>query len=324
MIVDDTNSGLIAWFRQQFLQRTGIWIRDKDVHSLKQTLEARTHACRLTNPDAYQSLLTTDKADAANEWKILTETLKNGESFFFRDQMQMNLLRKTILPELIARNAERRSLRIWSAGCSTGEEPYSLAMLLYELLPNPDAWNLIVLGTDLSEESVRRAQSGRYGSWSFRMVDPVLQRRYFREEGDCYQIDPKICRTVTFRHGNLLKDEFPAVGSGIHDMDLILCRNVFIYFEPQGIATVVGKFARTLAPQGYLMTGHAELHQQDLKVLKAVRFPESVMYQRADTTMPSLVTVSSISAVIPTPPRVAPSLPLRSKKTENAPLRVGA
>src|SRR6185369_9731239 len=111
--------------------------------------------------------------DAASDpWRDLVCDLTIGESYFFRDQGQMALLRDHLLPELIARNASSRCLRLWSAGCSTGEEPLTLAMLLDELLPQRASWKVTILGTDLNPAAIEKARSGTYGTWSFRGVPP--------------------------------------------------------------------------------------------------------------------------------------------------------
>ncbi len=172
------------------------------------------------------------------------------------------------------------SLRIWSAGCSTGEEPHSLAILVKELIPDLDKWDILILETDINQESIEKAKRGIYDSWSFRMLKPELQRGYFYQRKKNWEVDEQIRRMVTFRFGNLLKDRFPSPTSEIHNMDIILCRNVFIYFDSKAISVVLEKFHNTLRWGGYLIAGHTELHGQNLGQLQAKVFPESVVYQR--------------------------------------------
>ena len=199
-----------------------------------------------------------------------------GESYFFRDKGQFRLLKCTILPELIRRNAEKRSIRIWSAGCSTGEEPYSIAMVLKDLLP-PD-WEALILGTDSNDEHLEKAVDGVYTDWSFRMVDASVKERFFRRGKGKWTLDREIRNMVAFRKGDLLKEQFPSIASEIHTMDAIVCRNVFIYFAAASIAEVVKKFGETLNEGGYLITGHGELYGQKLHPLKVKMFPDSIVY----------------------------------------------
>ena len=138
-------------------------------------------ALKLAAPEDYYLLLQSDSAESRSEWRQLIINLTNSESYFFRDKGQLALLQNRILPELIERNKVQRTLRIWSAGCSTGEEPYTLAMLVDQLLPRQIGWNVFILGTDINENSLAIARRAAYTSWSFRMVDPGLRTRYFHD-----------------------------------------------------------------------------------------------------------------------------------------------
>jgi chemotaxis protein methyltransferase CheR len=226
--------------------------------------------------------------ESDREWRELALLLTTGESYFFRDQGQFTLLKTRMLPELIEhrkkaqyREGEAKpSLRIWSAGCSTGEEAYSLAVLVKELIPDYEQWNILILGTDINQESIEKAKLGIYDAWSFRMVDTELQRRYFYQWKTSWKVDERIRKMVTFRYGNLMKDHFPSLISYIHNVDLILCRNVFIYFDFKAISVVLEKFYNTLRPGGYLIAGHTELHGQNLDQLETKVFPQSVVYQK--------------------------------------------
>ncbi|MBV9468122.1 MAG: tetratricopeptide repeat protein [Abitibacteriaceae bacterium] len=271
---------LLQSFHKLLTSRTGLHIRDKDHEQFRRTLAFRMKELKLLRPEAYYQLLDNATPQSEVEWKQLMARLTNGESYFFRDKGQLTLLQQTILPELIERNRRRHILRVWSAGCSTGEEAYSLAILLHELLPHHTGWKLLILGTDINEEVLDKARQGIYSEWSFRMVDTELRQRYFQPVPKGYEIDPQIRRMVTFRHGNLRRDPFPNPAADIHEMDLILCRNVLIYFDPAAVGAVLRKFELSLADEGYLVTGHAELNHQNLGQLKTKMFPESVAYQR--------------------------------------------
>lgn len=202
----------------------------------------------------------------------------SGETYFFRDHGQFDLLRLRLLPELIERRRGTKTLRLWSAGCASGEEAYSLAMLVDMLLPERDGWEILILGSDIDQTALAKARRGHYGQWSFRMVPPALQQRYFRHKGDEWALDERIRRMVTFRAVDLIGEPFP--GGELRDMDLILCRNVFIYFDADAVAAVADKLAAALSEDGYLMTAHTELIGHRVRNLQSRLFAEGVVYQR--------------------------------------------
>ncbi len=267
--------------------RAGLQLRPREREALRGTLAARMAALHLRHAEEYHQLLQAGTPDAESEWEHLLARVTNKESYFFRDKGQMALLRERLLPELIARNQATRTLRLWSAGCSTGEEPYSLAMLVNELLPQRQTasgagWEIVILGTDIDGPALEQAKRGIYGSWSFRVMEPGLQQRSFQRREDGWQVAEASRSLVTFGRCNLVADPFPGAATGIHDMDLILCRNVFIYFEREAVSAVLRKFGQTLRDGGYLMTGHSETYGRLMEPLQARMFPGSVVYQRAD------------------------------------------
>ncbi|MEB3188849.1 MAG: CheR family methyltransferase, partial [Snowella sp.] len=212
------------------------------------------------------------------EWQQFVCLVTNRESYFFRDKGQFSLLKQNILPELIRKNQRTRIIRICSAGCSTGQEPYSIAILLRELISDVDNWSINIFGIDINRESLDHAQKALYNTWSFRQVEEPIKERYFKNSAGYYQLDPQIKRAVRFHQVNLARDPLPRMDSELRDMDLIICRNVFIYFTDQAISQVVEKFFHTLKPNGYLLTGHAELGSHHVKAFQSKLFPESVIY----------------------------------------------
>ncbi|NJL43319.1 MAG: tetratricopeptide repeat protein [Pseudanabaena sp. SU_2_4] len=177
---------------------------------------------------------------------------------------------------------QKPSLRIWSAGCSTGEEPYSLATIVKELIPNYLNWNLLILGTDINTESIAKAKMGSYSEWSFRMVSPTIKQQYFSYQDKSWQLDDRIRRMVKFQPGNLLTDDYPSLNSDIYNMDIIICRNVFIYFNAENVETILAKFYQALSPGGQLIVGHTELHDLNLQGFVPKAYEESVVYQRSE------------------------------------------
>jgi chemotaxis protein methyltransferase CheR len=236
--------------------------------------QMRQFAC-LTSTDYCQLL--TARPTHSPYWQPLIAAITNTESFFFRDQGQFGLLRTHILPELIQRRSPQKQLNIWSVGCSTGEEAYSLAILLTELIPDLEQWEINIWGTDINWDALKIAQQGKYYGWSFRGLDCEYQQQYFDQlETAQFCVKPQLRQLVQFQHVNLLEEGIP---TKFAPADLILCRHVCIHLKAQAIAKLLNKFHQTLPPDGYLMTGHAELYGQNLSHFQTLVFPTSRIYQ---------------------------------------------
>ena len=287
-------------FHQLIALRTGLALRDRDLESARAVLIARAKAQRLTLPE-YLALL--ENAQSGAEWARLMPLLTNGESYFFRDPGQLALVREGLLPELIERaNAvQSRTIRVWSAGCSNGEEAYSLAILIDELLPQPrrarEGWRVEIVGTDINPDAVERARRGSFGPWSLRTLDAAKRLQFFQESGGNYQIAPHLRDLVRFETANLCDGALATAPS----FDLILCRNVLIYFARETVALALKKLVSNLGDGGFLITGHAELHHQDLGELRARLFAQSVVYQRVGDEPRASSTKPDFSFSLPKP-----------------------
>ncbi len=284
---------LIPQFIKLIEQKTGIQVRPRDYNWLLGLLKDHAKAVQLSLP-AYYNLLTGNSWQSRQAWKRLIPDITTGESFFFRDQGQFRLLEQKILPEIIADKQKERTLRIWSAGCSTGEEPYSLAILLDMLVKDLHKWNLVIIGTDLNEEAISRAKQGLYRNWSFRATPVPIREKYFRQLDNRWLLDERIRSMVQFQTSNLVEDGLPDFARNLYDMDLILCRNVFIYFDKPTVAHVAQKLTQTLRPGGYLLTGHGELFGLALNGLDYKVYDESVVYRRTQI-LPSAKWLKGIS-----------------------------
>ncbi|MEG3897034.1 MULTISPECIES: CheR family methyltransferase [unclassified Microcoleus] len=280
------NDAQIQLFIQLIAAHTGLQIRPQERSGFSQKILTRMKAVKIAFPEKYYQMLADPSRESQSEWRELALLLTTNESYFMRDKGQFSLLEKVIFPELIEHKRKlhdklgiKPTLRIWSAGCSTGEEPYSLVIILKQLICDVEKWNILVLGTDINQAVIEKAERGIYSPWSFRLVDPELQRQYFERRKTEWEIDRKLRQFVSFSCVNLVTDNLPNIYQDIHNMDLILCRNVFVYFEPQYISQVLKKFAKTLRPGGYLMTGHAEVHSHAMNEFQPKIFPESVVYQ---------------------------------------------
>ncbi|MDP2809058.1 MAG: CheR family methyltransferase [Rhodocyclaceae bacterium] len=241
--------------------RTGLRIHDHQMETLRRTV---AEACaRFGHADcaSYLAVLEAAASDSP-EHEHMIAGITVGESYFFRDHAQMDFLRRVWLPDLIERRRQANDLflRIWSAGCADGQELYSLVILLHELLPDIDRWNLHLLGTDINAGSLARAMRGRYSNWSFRAMPPDVREQFFQKEDEQHwQVSPHLRRRVKFTYLNLNEDSFPSILTETGNLDLILCRNVFIYFDPGGVGRIVAKLRASLVPGGCLLLGTSDL-----------------------------------------------------------------
>ncbi len=226
----------------------------------------------------------------------LASHLTVGETYFFREPKTFAALADKILPELIrARRDGRRRLRFWSAACCTGEEPYSLAILLRQVLPDFADWKVSILATDINETFLQKAAEGVYGEWSFRESPPWFKSRYFRrtEEGR-YAILPEIRQQVTFAPLNLADDTFPSPATETGAMDIIFCRNVLMYFTVPQAQKVVQNLHRALVEGGWLIVSPSEGTQTLLSPFTPVNFPNVILYQKRMTKVAAEPTWSQI------------------------------
>ncbi len=182
------------------------------------------------------------------------EAMTTNESFFFRDEVPFDNFRKLILPYLHKARATSRRLRIWCAACSSGQEPYSLAMILDQMGAQFDGWLIDIVATDISQEMITRAKSGEFTDFEVNRGLPAdLRRSYFREQGTKWVISPALRKRIDFRVFNLLDDLSP-----LGQFDLVFCRNVLIYFEPDTKATVLERIVKLMPDDGFLSLGAAE------------------------------------------------------------------
>jgi chemotaxis protein methyltransferase CheR len=214
--------------------------------------------------------------------EVLASHLTVGETYFFREKRSFEVLEEEILPELIhSRRGTERRLRLWSAGCCTGEEPYSLAILLDRLIPDILDWQITILGTDLNPRFLRKARQGIYTQWSFRDTPAWVKERYFAATGDGrYELVPEIRRRVTFSCLNLAEDAYPSLATNTNGVDLVLCRNVLMYFVHAQAERVVEKLHRSLVQDGWLLVSSTETSQALFPPFTPVGFPGVVFYRK--------------------------------------------
>jgi chemotaxis protein methyltransferase CheR len=240
------------YVRALVLKRSAIVLEDDKLYLAESRLTSLARREGIASIDA---LLVRLRAEPNNGLVVkVVEAMTTNETFFFRDVYPFEALRLHLLPELMRRRASERRLDIWCAAASTGQEPYSLVMLLREHFPELAGWTVRLLATDLSTEVLARAREGRYSQLEVNRGLPArLLVRYFRQQGAEWQIKDEIRKTVEFRPLNLI-EPWPAMPA----MDLVLMRNVLIYFDVDTKKQILSRVTRLLRPDGYLMLGGAE------------------------------------------------------------------
>ncbi|OPX84025.1 MAG: Chemotaxis protein methyltransferase Cher2 [Pelotomaculum sp. PtaB.Bin117] len=216
--------------------------------------------------------------------EILAGRLTVGETYFFRNMKIFEALEKLILPELIdsrTYSGKEQRLRIWSAGCSTGEEPYSIAILLDKMAYYLKDWHITILGTDINSYFIRKALAGIYSEWSFRGTPPWIKERFFkRSEDDRFEVLPHIKKMVRFFHLNLADDIYPSMVNSTNEMDVIFCRNVLIYLSPEQKKKVIKRLFHSLKPGGWLITSPSETSPVFFPQFTKINFGGTILFKK--------------------------------------------
>jgi len=231
----------------------GIFFDDSSKYLLERRLSRRLALHHMDDFRDYYRFLLYDK-QKDEEFAAVMDILTVNETYFFREEGQFKALSEEILREL-RRDKKDRTLRIWSAGCSSGEEPYTIAMLILEQGALFEDWNIEILGSDINQRVLQTARKGVYRKNSLRNTEEYYIQKYFKEEDGLYRIGDNVKKLVNFSYLNLLD---PLKVKFVGTMDVVLCRNVLIYFHLDAKKKVVENFAGRLADGGYLLLGHAE------------------------------------------------------------------
>jgi chemotaxis protein methyltransferase CheR len=269
-VLDISDDEFVA-LRDLIRERFGIWYDDQKRYLLLSRLSTRLAKRGIETYGAYVQFLRYD-ARREDEWTDLASALSNNETYFFRERAQLKALGAHILDEFLKRSPR---VRLWSAACSSGEEPYSLAMTLLETGKIGDGM-LTIRATDISPRVLELAERGFYRALSFRATEPAMIQKWFQPQGDGFVVAERVKRLVSFGRLNLL--DGPRVAAE-GPFDAIFCRNVLIYFDRAMQKRVVESFAKALRPGGYLFLGHAEslFHLTDL--YEPVVGPDAIVYR---------------------------------------------
>lgn len=240
-------------FRDLIYEECGFSFKDEKRAFLESRLRKRMDNLGVKTAYEYYHLVRHSQVKA-QELPMLLDVLMICETSFFRNMPQFDLLKDEVLGDIIARKQRvgSRLIRVWSAGCSTGQEPYTAVMLLLETLPDPSSWSIRVFASDLSYTALERAQSGLYRPDQVKGVESPYLEKYFKYENGCYAVSDFVKRHVIFDYHNLKHD------NGLRGLDIVFCRNVMIYFDVEEQRRLVSRFANCLVPGGYMFLGHAE------------------------------------------------------------------
>lgn len=233
----------------------GLYFDNDSKYLLEKRLGRRLSQHQLKEFRDYYHLLKYDRK-RDQELSDIMDVLTTNETYFFRESFQLKAFTGEIIPELLSAKEKKgdRSLRIWSAGCSTGEEPYTIAMLLIEM-GVPKDWRVEIVGTDISQRVLHQARKATYGKTSFRSTDERYISRFFQDQDGLCRINDEVRELVTISHLNLFDHNRLAL---LGKMDVIFCRNVIIYFDQTAKKRVVESFYKVLREGGYLLLGHSE------------------------------------------------------------------
>ena len=301
--------------RHLIAQRLGLHFPEGREDELGRRLLRACRASNVSDVERYVSLLGTLPEDSP-EWRRFASHLTVNETYFLRDRAFMDVLEQEVLPSLITRRREEGipRLRLWSAGCSTGEEPYSLAILVDRLLPDRAHWSVTILGTDVDPVALATAERGLYREWSFRATPDWVRARYFeRSGGGTYELAPRIRKLVTYAPLNLAEDTYPSLATNTVAFDLILCRNVVMYFTPEAQRAAARRFHDALVEGGWLTLSPAEASAQLLAPLEPVNLGGAILFRKGAREAPSAVPAPRI------PPPPARARPARAPAPAPAP-----
>ena len=274
-----SNTTAIELLSKMLARRTGFALDPRRGPSVETALRRAMSRAGISDVSRFLSLLGTEQLPLDD----LVAELVIGETYFMREPKQWELVRETILPGILERRGRNHIVRCWSAGCATGEEAYSLAIVIEEAGLSDRAK---IVATDISRPALARAREASYTTWSLRTVNEEFAGRWFRRQDNLFVLDDEIRRRVRFTYLNLATDAFPSAEAGIDEQDLIICRNVLIYFDRATTARVAEKIFATLAPGGWLVCGSSDPMLASYAPFEVVVAREGVFYRRGEPPRP--------------------------------------
>ena len=274
-----------ALFQELLIDACGLRFEEERKQSLHLALWERLQERGYDSYREYYNLLKFHP-EGRLEVRELLDLITVGETYFFRNKAQFNVLMESVLPEIIKRKLSTRdkSIRVWSAGCSRGDEPYSIAIAIKEVLPSNEAWTISILGTDINRNGLACAKEATYAEKDIAHLPKEYLNKYFKVEDCTYLLKSDVRGLVRFHYHNLVKDPF--VHETMQRIDLLFCRNVTIYFDAQTTRRVIENLYHSLAPEGYLFLGHTETLWQVTDKFERVEFPQTFVYKKRCSLAP--------------------------------------
>ena len=309
-------------------RRMGLQFKENRWNDLERNIAQAAKEFKFKDPEEFIDKLFASELNSG-QMEILASCLTVSETYFWREPKVFETLVKKILPE-IARQKEKseKRLRIWSAGCSSGEEPYSIAIALHRALPDIKEWNITILATDINPAILRKAAAGIYGEWSFREPPSWLLSGYFSEKSDKkYRLNEEIRKMVKFAYLNLVEDVYPSPVNNTNAMDIIFCRNVLMYFVPEKSRQAVKALRNSLVENGLFFTSACELSQELFAEFSSISFAGVLVYRKDNTRVympmdsgmePKQKTSTVFESLEPKIPAEAETSPAISEKIASA------
>lgn len=274
---NDIPESLLLKFRDFIEEHSGLNIEKDKFDSLKISIYTRATRNGFSSYEEYYNKI----VESEEEFRNLISLLAVNETYFFRYPEQFRILKEYVIPKIVELNKHKplRSIRIWSAGCSTGEEAYSIAITVLESNIDLSSWEVHILGTDVSSKALRKAIEGKYSKNSFRITEEEFKKKYFRRiSKDLWEVIEDVKKLVSFTYHNLIKEPYPL--SFLELWDIIFCRNVTIYFKPESTKRVIHNLFNSLKPGGFLFTGHTETLYHINPGFEVIKFGDAFIFRK--------------------------------------------
>lgn len=277
LLLSEDDFGL---FQKLLVEESGLYFDKDRSDSLCLAICQRLQKRRYDSCREYYNLLKF-RPEGRLEIRELLDLITIGETYFFRNEPQFDALMKFVLPEIIRKKMRSpdKSIRVWSAGCSKGDEAYSIAIAIMEVLPSYESWDISILGTDVNRNALACAREAIYNKKDIDHLPGEYLDRYFEKRGANYVLSDNVRKLAGFEYHNLAKDPFTLEGA--RNLDVLFCRNVTIYFDFQTTRRVIDNFYDCLKRDGWLFLGHAETLWQITNKFKSVEFPQTFVYKKA-------------------------------------------
>jgi chemotaxis protein methyltransferase CheR len=268
---------LFRKLRDLVYQHSGMHFDERKKYFMARRIEHRIESTGASNVLDYYQMLR--YGSSSRELQELTEALTTNETYFFREFPQLRAFADHVLPAVLEK--KRRlgdyTIRIWSAGCSTGEEPYTLAIILREVIDDFNLWKIQIIASDITQNALKMARRGLYSERAVKDVPTIYLNKYFQTQGNFYQVLPPILNMVDFRHANLLDQ---TIASELRGLEFVFCRNVLIYFDDVSARRVVDSFYDALRPGGFVLLGHSESVGRITSAFQLERLGDMLVYMK--------------------------------------------